>query len=153
MFCVDSVKSLLKYYDIFKRKKIAGEHNLNIATIFSYAANEDDADVNGLIQDDFVMLNNELPIAAADPQEPYISKTQGPVSAIYPINKHSREKLDEYIEDYNLMFNTKYSTKTSEDFYNYYNDISKKLKDGTLTGKHQQSYRHPIGSEYVFDRV
>ncbi|MBP6447676.1 MAG: hypothetical protein WAT22_05005 [Saprospiraceae bacterium] len=27
------------------------------------------------------------------------------------------------------MYNTKYSTKTSEDFYNYYNDISKKLKD------------------------
>src|SRR5690606_13973797 len=44
MFCVDSVKSLIRYYDIFKRKKLAGEHNLNIATIFSYAANEDDAD-------------------------------------------------------------------------------------------------------------
>jgi type I restriction enzyme, R subunit len=128
MFCVDSVKSLLKYYDIFKRKKIAGEHNLNIATIFSYAANEDDADANGLIQDDFVMLNNELPMAA-DPQAPYISKTQGSANAIHPVNKHSREKLDEYIEDYNQLYNTKYSTKTSEDFYNYYNDISKKLKD------------------------
>lgn len=128
MFCVDSVKSLLKYYDIFKRKKIAGEHNLNIATIFSYAANEDDADANGLIQDDFVMLNNELPMAA-DPQAPYISKTQGTANAIHPINKHSREKLDEYIEDYNQMYSTKYSTKTSDDFYNYYNDISKKLKD------------------------
>jgi len=128
MFCVDSVKSLLKYYDIFKRKKIAGEHNLNIATIFSYAANEDDADANGLIQDDFVMLNNELPMAA-DPQAPYISKTQSTANTANPIDKHSREKLDEYIEDYNLMYNTKYSTKTSEDFYNYYNDISKKLKD------------------------
>ena len=95
MVCVDSVKSLLKYYDIFKRKKIAGEHNLNIATIFSYAANEDDADANGLIQDDFVMLNNEVPMAA-DPQAPYISKTQGTANAIHPINKHSREKLDEY---------------------------------------------------------
>ena len=102
MFCVDSVKSLLKYYDIFKRKKIAGEHNLNIATIFSYAANEDDADANGLIQDDFVMLNNELPMAA-DPQAPYISKTQDSANAIHPINKHSREKLDEYIEDYRCV--------------------------------------------------
>ena len=128
MFCVDSVKSLLKYYDIFKRKKIVGEHNLNIATIFSYAANEDDADANGLIQDDFVMLNNELPMAA-DPQAPYISKTQGSANAIHPINKHSREKLDEYIADYNVLYNTPFSTKTSEDFYNYYNDISKKLKD------------------------
>src|SRR5690606_16967157 len=34
-----------------------------------------------------------------------------------------------YIEDYNQLYDVKYSTKTSEDFYNYYNDISKKLKD------------------------
>lgn len=52
MFCVDSVKSLIRYYDIFKRKKLAGEHNLNIATIFSYAANEDDADANGFIPEE-----------------------------------------------------------------------------------------------------
>jgi type I restriction enzyme R subunit len=109
MFCVDSVKSLLKYYDIFKRKKIAGEHNLNIATIFSYAANPDDPEADGGIR-------NEVSVA----EEPKV---------LYGLEAMAREKLDEYIEDYNGLYNTKYSTKTSEDFYNYYNDISKKLKD------------------------
>ncbi|MCB0605073.1 MAG: type I restriction endonuclease subunit R [Saprospiraceae bacterium] len=109
MFCVDSVKSLIRYYDIFKRKKLAGEHNLNIATIFSYAANEDDAEANGFLPEEVSVV-----------EEP---------RALYGLQAHSREKLDEYIEDYNQLYNVKYSTKTSEDFYNYYNDISKKLKD------------------------
>lgn len=109
MFCVDSVKSLIRYYDIFKRKKLAGEHSLNIATIFSYAANEDDADANGFIPEEVSVV-----------EEP---------RALYGLQAHSREKLDEYIEDYNQLYDVKYSTKTSEDFYNYYNDISKKLKD------------------------
>lgn len=109
MFCVDSVKSLIRYYDIFKRKKLAGEHSLNIATIFSYAANEDDADANGFIPEEVSVVEES--------------------KALYGLQAHSREKLDEYIEDYNQLYDVKYSTKTSEDFYNYYNDISKKLKD------------------------
>lgn len=110
IFCVDSVNSLIRYYDIFKRKKLAGEHNLNIATIFSYAPNEEDADAQGFI-----------------PEE--VSVVQEEPRALYGLQVHSREKLDEYIEDYNQLYHVKYSTKTSEDFYNYYNDISKKLKD------------------------
>lgn len=109
MFCVDSVKSLIKYYDIFKRKKLLGEHNLNIATIFSFASNEDDLDANGFIPEEVSVV-----------EEP---------KALYGLQAHSREKLDEYIADFNMLYDTKYSTKTSEDFYNYYNDISKKLKD------------------------
>jgi type I restriction enzyme R subunit len=109
MFCVDSVKSLIKYYDIFKRKKLAGEHNLNIATIFSYASNENDGDANGFLPEELSVV-----------EEPKV---------LYGLQAHSREKLDEYIEDYNKLFGTKYSTKASEDFYSYYNDLSKKLKD------------------------
>ncbi len=109
MFCVDSVKSLIKYYDIFKRKKLAGEHSLNIATIFSYAANPDDPDADGGIR-------SEVSVA----EEP---------KALYGLEAMAREKLDEYIDDYNRMYNTPFSTKTSDDFYKYYNDISKKLKD------------------------
>jgi type I restriction enzyme R subunit len=47
MFCVDSIKSLIKYYDIFKKKKREGKHNLSIATIFSFAANDDDPSAIG----------------------------------------------------------------------------------------------------------
>ncbi len=109
MFCVSSVDTLIKYYDILQQKKIAGEHNLKIATIFSYAANEDDADANGFISDELSVV-----------EEP---------KALYGLNVHTREKLDEFIDHYNDMFETKFSTKDSVSFYNYYNDISKKVKE------------------------
>lgn len=109
MFCTSSVSTLIKYYDIFKRKKEEGRHNLNIAAIFSYAANEDDADANGFIPEEVSVVE--------EPQ------------ALYGLQAHSREKLDEFIEDYNKLFDTKFSTRDSEDFYNYYNDISKKVKE------------------------
>ena len=116
MFCVSSVDTLIKYYDILQQKKIEGKHNLSIATIFSYTANENDADANGFInfERDFDRLDLN------DVAEP---------TGEYTINKHSREKLDEFIEHYNKMFDTKFSTKDSESFYNYYNDISKKVKE------------------------
>jgi type I restriction enzyme R subunit len=108
IFCVSSVETLIKYYDILQRKKLAGEHDLRIATIFSYVANENDADANGF-------LNEELSVV----EEP---------KALYGLQAHSREKLDKYICDYNDIYQTRFSTKDSESFYNYYNDISKKLK-------------------------
>jgi type I restriction enzyme R subunit len=46
LFCVSSVDILIKYYDVLKAKKEAGEHLFNIATIFSYVANPADADAN-----------------------------------------------------------------------------------------------------------
>jgi type I restriction enzyme, R subunit len=109
MFCVSSVETLIKYYDIFQRKKEEGKHNLRIATIFSYATNEDDADANGFLPEELSVI-----------EEP---------RALYGLQAHSREKLDEFIGHYNQMFETKFSTKDSESFYNYYNDISKKVKE------------------------
>ena len=117
MFCINSVPTLIKYYDILKRKKEEGLHNLNIATIFSYATNPDDADANGYTQFEKDFDNAEFNTVAED------TEGYGFVNATY------REKLDEYIADYNQMFNTKFSTKESENFYNYYNDVSKKVKD------------------------
>lgn len=45
------------------------------------------------------------------------------------INQHSRDKLDEYIGYYNKLYGTKFSTQTSQLYYNYYNDIAKKVKE------------------------
>jgi len=59
--------------------------------------------------------------------------------ALYGLAAHSREKLDEFIGHYNKMFGTKYSTKDSETFYNYYNDISKKLKDREKSPENQDN--------------
>src|SRR5690606_17818373 len=52
IFCVQNVKTLIKYYELFQNKKEAGLHDLNVATIFSYQANEADEDANGFIPDE-----------------------------------------------------------------------------------------------------
>jgi type I restriction enzyme R subunit len=105
MFCVNSVETLIKYYELFRDRKNAGLHDLRIATIFSYGANEDDKDANGIIDD----INLDI--------------------AENEINTHSRDKLEEFIGDYNTMYGTAFSTKDSTLFYNYYNDIAKKVKE------------------------
>jgi type I restriction enzyme R subunit len=109
MFCVSSIPALIRYYELFHRKKMLGNHDLKIATIFSYIANEDDVDANGFIPE-------EISVAA----EPEIA---------YATNPHTREKLDEFIAHYNQMFGSAFSTRDSQSFYNYYNDISKKVKE------------------------
>ena len=109
MFCVSSIPALIRYYELLYRKKMLGEHDLKIATIFSYIANEDDVDANGFIPE-------EIAVAA----EPEIA---------YATNPHTREKLDEFIGHYNQMFGSAFSTRDSQSFYNYYNDISKKVKE------------------------
>jgi len=109
LFAVSNIETLIKYYDIFKRKKEAGEHDLRIATIFSYGTNEDDEDAKDFMPDDDYYV-------AGEPDANY--KTS-----------HTRDKLDEYIVDYNQMYNTSFSTKDSQQFENYFKDISKRLKE------------------------
>ena len=104
MFCVSSVDILIKYYELLKAKKEAGEHRLNIATIFSYNVNEPDKDANGQIEEEDV--NDDA-----------------------PVNKHTRDKLDEFIADYNKQFSTKQSAKDGNAFLNYKKDISKRVKN------------------------
>ncbi len=109
MFCVSSIEVLTKYYELFKERKIEGKHELKVATIFSFAANEEDKDANGLYEQDVLI--------AADSK------------GTYKVNAHSRDKLEACIGDYNTMFNTKFTTKDSQSFYNYYNDIAKRVKN------------------------
>lgn len=107
MFCVAGVDVLIKYYELFRNKKEAGEHDLKIATIFSFTANEDDKDADGLMDSDIGLE----------------------VSAATKINKHSRDRLEEYIGDYNREFGCNYTTTDSKSFYNYYNNIAKRVKE------------------------
>ncbi|MDM1551643.1 type I restriction endonuclease subunit R [Empedobacter falsenii] len=111
MFCVADVDAAIEYYQLFKTAKEEGKHNLNIATIFTYQANEEDKDA-GTITEQFG--EEELSLVAED-QETYATK-------------HSREYLDEFILDYNQAFQTNYSTKDSKLFYEYYNDIAARVK-------------------------
>jgi len=105
MFCVSSIETLIKYYKLFKEKKEAGEHNLKIATIFSYWVNEDDTEANGIIDD----IKLDIPENE--------------------VNKYSRDSLEEFMWDYNQMYGSNFTTKDTTSFYNYYNDIAKKVKE------------------------
>ncbi len=116
MFCINNVSTLIKYVDLFKKKKAEGLHNLNIATIFSYGTNPDDDDANGYINFEQDYDNVDLNIVAEPPPE-------------YGLSNNYREKLEEYIQDYNQLFGDNFTTKDSQSFYNYYNDISKKVKE------------------------
>ncbi len=105
MMCVSSVDVLIKYYELFAKRKAEGKHKLKVATIFSYTSNEEDKDADGILDEGGEIIGGE----GGDP--------------------HTREKLDGFISDYNAMFGTNYSTKDTQSFYNYYQDIAKKVKD------------------------
>ncbi len=105
IFCVPNVKVLVQYYKLFQSKKEEGSHNLRIATIYSYQANQEDEDANGDYDGDFF-----------GPQEP---------AGVYA-TKHNRDELESFIADYNGMFSTNYSTN---EFYSYYKDIGKRVKN------------------------
>jgi len=113
IFAVSSIENLIKYYELFKKKKEASEHDLRIATIFTYGANEDDPDATGMLPCDYAMV--------AEPLVAYRTS-------------HSREKLDEFIADYNAMYSTSFSTRDSRQYENYFKDISKRIKDREKVG-------------------
>lgn len=113
MFCVGSVATLIKYYKLFKLKQANAPKPLKIATIFSFAANEEDPEANGLMSGLLPEESPDLPAGAK-------------------INQSSRDKLDEFMADYNAQFGTKYNTNDSQSFYNYYQDLAKRVRAGQI---------------------
>lgn len=110
LFAVSSIDNLIQYYDIFRKKKEAGEHDLRIAAIFTYGANEDDPGAGDTLPDE-----EESFSMAADPQAAYASQ-------------HTRDKLESFITDYNGYYGTNFSTNDGL-FEGYFKDISKRLKE------------------------
>lgn len=106
IMAVNSVDTLIQYYEQFQARRAAGEHDLRVVTIFSYGTNEDDKDADGLIGEP------DFNLGAADT----------------PRNRHSRDKLDGFISDYNAQYGTRFSTKVQDGFYNYYKDIGRRIK-------------------------
>ncbi len=102
IFCVSNIKTLIRYYSLFRQKRESGDHNLRFAAIFSYNANEDDRDADGFIDVD-------------------VSESESGT-----VNRHSRGHLEEFIGDYNEMFGTNFST---DSFYSYYKDVGRKVRD------------------------
>ncbi|CAG2534730.1 R subunit [Maribacter dokdonensis] len=109
LFAVSSIDNVITYYDLFQKKKEAGEHNLRIATIFTFGANKANEDAQDYLPGDELDL-------AAEPSPVYTSS-------------HTRDKLETYIGHYNAMYNTSFTTKDQQQFENYFKDISKRLKE------------------------
>lgn len=106
VMCVQDIDSVIQYYEIFKRKKQDGQHDLKIATIFSFAQNEEE-------MEDAVYSQLGM---VAEPQ------------AEYGYKPHRRELLETYVQDFNELFGEKQNVKDTEGFYNYYNAVAKKSK-------------------------
>lgn len=123
MFCVSNVATLVRYYDLFNRlqaERLAINPNyklLKIATIFSFAANEEDASKSG--------IKGNIP-------------DENPDAFSGSINQTNRDHLDRFITQYNQQYNTKYSTSDSKTFYNYYTDIAKRVKEHGKSTPDQQ---------------
>lgn len=105
IFAVASVDMAKLYYQEFKKQMAADPtKKLRIATIYSYGANEEEAD--GILDEE----NSEDTSA---------------------LDQSSRDFLDAAIRDYNEMFHTNYSTD-SDKFQNYYKDVSLRMKNKEL---------------------
>ncbi len=113
IFCVSGIPAVIQYYNQFARLKAAGGHDLKVATIFSYQANEEDQDAAFPMRDDEVEL--------------HVLEDEGEYRF-----KHSRDHLEAFIGDYNKQFGTNYTTRDTQAFYNYYNDVSKRMKAGQI---------------------
>ena len=126
LLAVSSIDNLIKYYDLFQKKKEAGEHDLRIATIFTYGTNEDSDEAQDFLPSEEVDFD-----VLADPKERYQSS-------------HTRDKLEKYIGDYNKMYGTSFSTKDSQQFENYFKNISQRLKDREKQNFNQEKDRLDI---------
>ena len=132
IFCVSDIKTLLKYYDLFKRKQENGEHNLNIATIFSYQVNEDDSDFGDTMDTNFTGMSTGPANAPNRGGQNQVRDHEQAYGVDYPTDssyqysgQHSRDWLENCIKDYNKAYGTNYKTDT---FYDYYRDIGKRVR-------------------------
>lgn len=101
MFAVSSVDAAKCYYEELSKQQRESEKPLKIATIFSFAANEEQSAIGDIVDEGF---------------EP---------SAM---NVSAKEFLTKAINDYNAMFKTSYGVDSIE-FQNYYRDLAKRVKN------------------------
>jgi len=101
IFAVASIPAAMKYYTEFKKQLAERNNSLKIATIFSFAANEDDPEEGFIFDEDLDVMG---------------------------MDQSSRDFLGFVIANYNKDFNTNYDT-SSDSFQNYYKDLSLRVKN------------------------
>lgn len=100
ILAVSSIPVAKKYYLELKKQLAEQGRALNVATIFSFSANE------------------------ADPEDVFPDEDFDTAS----LDQSSRDFLEAAIADYNRDFNTNYDT-SAEKFQNYYKDLSLRMKN------------------------
>jgi type I restriction enzyme R subunit len=101
MFAVNSVDAAKCYYEELINLQKDSDKPLKIATIFSFAANEEQSAIGEIVDETF---------------EP---------SAL---DQSAKEFLTKAIHDYNALFKTSYGVESHE-FQNYYRDLAKRVKN------------------------
>lgn len=101
MFAVSSVEAAKLYYETLNNLQKDSEKPLKIATIFSYAANEEQSALGEIVDENF---------------EPTA------------MDSSSKEFLALAIKNYNDMFKTNFGVESKE-FQNYYRDLDKRVKN------------------------
>jgi type I restriction enzyme R subunit len=101
MFAVSSVEAAKCYYEELNNLQKESEKPLKIATIFSFAANEEQSAIGEIVDESFE--TSAMDISA-------------------------KEFLTKVINDYNAMFKTSYGVDSIE-FQNYYRDLAKRVKN------------------------
>ena len=101
MFAVSSVDAAKIYYETFKRLQSAVKNPLKIATIFSFAANEEQDAIGDIADESF---------------------------EVEAMNSTAKEFLKSAIDDYNNYFATNYDVD-GKSFQNYYRDLAKRVKN------------------------
>ena len=105
MFAVSSVDAAKAYYETFKTLQAEAENGptskpLRIATIFSFAANEEQDAIGDILDESFEVSS---------------------------MNSSAKEFLSAAINDYNAMFKSNYGVD-SNGFQNYYRNLAKRVK-------------------------
>ncbi len=101
MFAVSSVDAAKCYYEELNKLQAESEHPLKIATIFSYAANEEQSAIGEILDETFEPSAMDL---------------------------SAKEFLTSAINDYNTMFKTSFGVDSKE-FQNYYRDLANRVKN------------------------
>ena len=101
LFAVSGVDAAKLYYESFKQLQKDSSKPLNIATIFSFAANEEQEAVGDILDESFELS---------------------------AMDSSAKEFLTAAIDDYNALFKTNYGVDSNA-FQNYYRDLAQRVKN------------------------
>ena len=104
MFAVSGVQAAKQYYEMLQKLQEGSAHPLKIATIFTFAPNQEQDAIGEIADESFE------------------------VSAM---NASDKEFLQKVVDDYNAMFKTSF-TLDSKGFQNFYRDVSLRMKNREL---------------------